>query len=401
MTIRKLLFALLCLVFMVSISIPVFASNLTKDVIATSVVSENETLSKIEKVIVQFYENKDMGTCNDISVFLDKKLAAYLADKINTQNYATRLYNTEKENYAVQVILINKERCSTELHFTFQVISTYNYVGCKDFDTEVSEEVRIIYDCENDCITDFYTPLNYYDEAIRESYSDNPLLRIPAQDIAHNQTDLKNDIDRVHTEESTISTFDDYQESSRYSSLVSANIVSYARNNYYKSQPSSGNGVVPYYDFSNIPNNWDCTNFVSHALLAGGANVYDTGGNGISSTGWYYRNINNRSSSWSSVTFLYNYLINNTHANAPTGISSIYSHNLSAWATGDILQLKFYGNSDYGHSTIITQKKYSKDGSRAYAYVTGRTSGTQYNNNQAADDMAPGGSKRTIYVYNY
>ena len=65
------------------------------------------------------------------------------------------------------------------------------------------------------------------------------------------------------------------------------------------------------------------------------------------------------------------------------------------------MQFKFSGSSNYGHSTIITKKTYSSDGARAYAYVTGRTSDTQYNNNQAADNIAPGGSKRTIMVYNY
>ena len=199
----------------------------------------------------------------------------------------------------------------------------------------------------------------------------------------------------------SIPPFDDYQEPSRYSSLVSADVVSYARNNFDKPQPNSGDGIVPYYDFSDIPGNWDCTNFVSHALLAGGANVYDTGGNGISSTGWYYRDIDNRSSSWSGVTNLYNYLINNTHSNSPSGISAIYSHNITHWGTGDILQLKFSGSTSYGHSTIITFKRFSNDGDRAYALVTGRSSDRQYNDNQAADDMAPGGSKRTIYVYNY
>ncbi|WP_281170123.1 amidase domain-containing protein [Paenibacillus pinihumi] len=58
--------------------------------------------------------------------------------------------------------------------------------------------------------------------------------------------------------------------------------------------------------------NWDCTNFVSHALLAGGAVVYDTNGTGISSTGWYYRRLSNRSSSFSGVPNLHNFLVNNT-----------------------------------------------------------------------------------------
>ncbi|MDE5964812.1 MAG: amidase domain-containing protein [Eubacterium sp.] len=70
------------------------------------------------------------------------------------------------------------------------------------------------------------------------------------------------------------------------------------------------------------------------------------------------------------------------------------------WGVGDVLQLKNSGASNYSHSTIITIKKRSTDGKRCYAYVTGRSSKTMYNNNQAADDMAPGGSKRTIMIYN-
>lgn len=64
------------------------------------------------------------------------------------------------------------------------------------------------------------------------------------------------------------------------------------------------------------------------------------------------------------------------------------------------MQFKASGSSVYSHSTIITQKKYSDDRARCYAYVTGRTSKSSYNNNTAAADMFPGGAKRTIWVYN-
>lgn len=40
--------------------------------------------------------------------------------------------------------------------------------------------------------------------------------------------------------------------------------------------------------------------------------IYDTGNSGISSTGWYFRSINNRSSSWSGVVNLYSFLTTNT-----------------------------------------------------------------------------------------
>jgi len=76
-----------------------------------------------------------------------------------------------------------------------------------------------------------------------------------------------------------------------------------------------------------------------------------------------------------------------------------YSHHDGAWETGSILQ---FGStlSNFYHSTIITEKTYSADGKKVYAYVTGRSSDIQYNNNQAVDDAAPNIQKRVISVYN-
>lgn len=73
-------------------------------------------------------------------------------------------------------------------------------------------------------------------------------------------------------------------------------IKTWVRNNYNKNEPESSTSTVPYYDFSEIPGNFDRTNFVSHALLAGGASMHDDGGVGTDQ--WYYRNLSNRSSSW-------------------------------------------------------------------------------------------------------
>ena len=113
----------------------------------------------------------------------------------------------------------------------------------------------------------------------------------------------------------------------RASSLNNTAIVNWARSNYNKNQPSPGKSSVPYFDFSEMSGAYDCTKFVSHAELAGGAKINDTGGSGISSTGWYYRNINNRSSSWSGVDQFYNYMITNTKANTAYGTTYAYSHN--------------------------------------------------------------------------
>lgn len=91
----------------------------------------------------------------------------------------------------------------------------------------------------------------------------------------------------------------------------------------------------------------------------------------------------------------------NTKKNKAAGMSYQYTLNGSTWGIGDVMQFRFNDSSTYTHSTIITIKKASSDGTRHYAYVTGRTSDTSYNNNKAASDMAAVGTQRTIMVYNY
>lgn len=400
--IKKMLVLFLLIALSFSSIVPAFA--------VTAVASEKDIVIMVENAIEMFYENKDIGGDNDLNKIMDADIVTLLTDKADTHQYVTRLYQTNKENYSVQVKLKEKETYGDQLKLKFQVISTYNYVNLQDVDTVVSEVVEILYDYEKALITDLYSPLNYYDLAVRgenlnppiKALEDNNQAFTMTSDIVSYQENLKNDIDRVYDEQLYVSTNEAGTISPlRTDMLDSDAIVEYARDNYDEDQPASGDGIVPYYDFSEISGAYDCTNFVSHALLAGGANVYDTGGSGISSTGWYYRNINNRSSSWSGVTSLYNFLVTNTHSNTAAGISFIYTHNGAYWGIGDVMQFKASGASSYSHSTIITLKEYSSDGDRAYAYVTGRTADDWFNDNQSADEMFPNGSKRTIYVYNY
>lgn len=177
------------------------------------------------------------------------------------------------------------------------------------------------------------------------------------------------------------------------SELDRTSIVNYARNNFNKRKPASGNDIVPYYDFSQIPGNYDCTNFVSHALLAGGATVYDTGD---PATGWYYWDLSNRSYSWSGVISLYDFLINND-IKGPSGRGIPYDvfnkNEEKPYEIGDILQ--FHNGQVWRHSTIITGFYYVNRNNIG-ALVTGRTSPKSYNNNQKASNIYSGAAKRVI-----
>lgn len=96
-------------------------------------------------------------------------------------------------------------------------------------------------------------------------------------------------------------------------------------------------------DFSNIGG--DCTNYVSQVLNAGGAPL-DPSGN----YKWYYYTMGNRSSSWSGVNELRNYLIGNTYT-GPEG--SYYSGYLENLKIGDLIQLRRAGQNHYYHTLVL------------------------------------------------
>lgn len=94
-----------------------------------------------------------------------------------------------------------------------------------------------------------------------------------------------------------------------------------------------------YYDFENLGG--DCTNFVSQILHFAGSpmNYYR----------WFYRDINNRSPSWTSVEDFYKFLISNK------GVGPIGREvSINEVDIGDIIQIKFPEKENYTHSVAIS-----------------------------------------------
>ncbi|MBE7074268.1 MAG: amidase [Clostridiales bacterium] len=96
-----------------------------------------------------------------------------------------------------------------------------------------------------------------------------------------------------------------------------------------------------FYHFGGIGG--DCTNFISQCLLAGGCNMQ------YSSNGWYYNSSYDRSPSWTSVSELHNFLLNNKKSGPHGEIISLNSLEI-----GDIIQLK-QNTSRFNHTVIITK----------------------------------------------
>lgn len=95
-----------------------------------------------------------------------------------------------------------------------------------------------------------------------------------------------------------------------------------------------------YYNYDKLGG--DCTNFISQCLYAGIKEMNYRG------YGWYYRDANRKSPSWTGVEYLYKFLINNKYE-GPRG--NIISR--SEIEIGDIIQLSF-NNNIYGHTLFVT-----------------------------------------------
>ena len=167
-------------------------------------------------------------------------------------------------------------------------------------------------------------------------------------------------------------------------------IKDWARENYNQDDPVSSSSSVPYYDFSEITDAYDCTNFASHALLAGGATLHDDGGSGIVGTDqWYYRSLANRSSSWAGVNQLYQFLTRSNPGSSNKGpYGTLLDLTYANAYTGDIVQ--GHNGTTWRHSTVVTKFENSK------VYVTGRTGDGSYNDNQLATTIY--GTQRLIHL---
>lgn len=109
--------------------------------------------------------------------------------------------------------------------------------------------------------------------------------------------------------------------------------IEYARKWAYSRNPK-------YYNFDLIGG--DCTNFVSQCIYEGCPVMNHT-----KDIGWYYKNGNNKSPSWTGVEFLYNFLIKNKSV-GPYGRET----EILNIEKGDVIQLSFDGQL-FSHSLII------------------------------------------------
>lgn len=97
-----------------------------------------------------------------------------------------------------------------------------------------------------------------------------------------------------------------------------------------------------YYNYDSVGG--DCTNFVSQCIFNGCKTM------NYNKNGWYYKNGNDKSPSWTGVEFLSDFLLNNKSVGPFAKIATIDELEI-----GDIIQLSFDGHT-FGHSLFIVEK---------------------------------------------
>ncbi|MBR4744702.1 MAG: amidase domain-containing protein [Oscillospiraceae bacterium] len=147
--------------------------------------------------------------------------------------------------------------------------------------------------------------------------------------------------------------------------------------------PVASSSAYSYGDFSSN-GSYDCTNFISHCMLAGNFSM-QTG-----TYGWYFNSFDDRSAAWSSVNLFYEFVIYNYQStgvkcsgyNATFNETNVYDFTYSTRPrNGDVLQVKYnysggYGFPSFGHSLLIQTIGLYGD-----IFVTWRSDSTHYGYN--------------------
>lgn len=392
----------------IAMALIIFITN-TVFVNASEEIDMSDAFELAEEFLTEYYYAIDQGRDYDYSKYTSSLyFLEYINTQIESQAYAKKIYDVpEKLNYSVNVEFIDLKdlgNCimlETLSHVRFQYITS-------DYQSGYGEtNYFLIANGSNGLeIKDWYITSNPYCEQVRGTLgNEDPTLwekQKIASGILNEQVMWREDITysygryvqemfgfEITSEEDT----DDMQPTSIDASpdyLDKNKIVTWALNNCSKKTPTTGDSsqVSTYYDFSTISGNYDCTNFASHALLAGGATMNTSSTSG--DTAWYYKSLSDRTSSWSGVDKFYSFLTHNK-STGPAGTEVSYTTSSSRnFEKGDIIQLKeSTTGTTWTHTTIITG--FDRSGN---ALVTGRSKYTTdnvnnkgYNYNDAVSDL--------------
>lgn len=391
-------------------------------------VSSSALLDKCMEIgknfIHDYYYTIDMKKDMDINQYVNKKeVFQYIDLKHEIMKNRKVRSNINVSDFSVDTSCYDYDVTDNKVEITYNVKVKHQYTGCDEM-SESGQRVKLGFENNNGLIsiTDYFEitdfdinvslaqkkSVNTERVAVSSNENNSYKLDFGAESIKilkdtlteensfYDKLDLKAELYK----KDEISISDGRIDSNNYvgilsvSSTVRNNMATYATANCTKASPSSGNSsYASYYDFSQISGAHDCTNFMSHCLLAGGAVE--------NHNKWYYDSLSARSPSWSGVDQFHDFIVSNTGTGPKAeGESLAYScpPQYINWEKGDVIQLKEanYNPTGFGHSTMVTGT-YAQNSYVTIPMVTSRTGVDWYTKNEILTEKYPIGSKIVDY----
>lgn len=319
---------------------------------------DNDKYTNIKETVESFfedYENSfdkgviDSSMYSDYFVFDNK-----YNTKLNIAIIDTMLYRriVIKKEYPGNLSELNKnltfnynciEVNDNVADMNVTVTKTFNYESYPDIESATRDNYSISLKQEEDSwkIVEIE---NFVDDIMKVQLDDSNVNLESIESIKTYRDGILDNVQSYFSDTSSSVLKPTAASSTRSTTYNGSGAVTYALNHALNYNDN-------YYDFNAYGG--DCTNFVSQCMFEGG-NLPMHYGSSYTNTCWYYTTSTNRSSSWTGVEELYDYIFGST-----SKINASHS-NWSSVGGGDIIQL-VSGGEGY-HSLIITGIAYSSYG---------------------------------------
>ncbi len=352
--------------------------------------------------------------------FLSSIKSSNLLDYLSTKIEWLSSISADKENINISTELLEQEITQSSINLCLDVQVSFNYVGnttksglerCVQIVLSNDYNPQILDVFINDNVDDYFRgDADLMSATYDCSYwSDDTLSLAIVSDISNiSEAEYTNtDMSKVSFCETSALDKSDIELVASASSAITTTqrnrIVNYALANCDVDSPASGNSTLisKYYDFSQIAGNYDCTNFTSHCLLAGGAKFNET-----KNTGWYYKSMSDRTPAWSSVKSFHDFISNNSGSGPQAKIKSFTIYcpmSQMSCELGDIVQIDKGIDGVYDHNVVVTDfYKYNN-----YSYIamvsgrSGSSSGLSHwkDNNEVYDEVYPISTNRARVIH--
>lgn len=236
--------------------------------------NDNVFTGKYDSMVKEYVLKQRNCIDNGVKFVEDENASEELNNYLNIQETTSDFYLT-KEKYNAVAKILEKEQINDLIYFKVNVEANWVYEGSTD-ESGYAKNIDVLINKNTGKIVDYYD-INSFTLAVRgeiDIRDENHRLTKELVETSLEKYNKKMSETQKMIEESIKE--DNEKLDARKASVTRASyswidhdgVVQWARDNYYKTSPTSGRpGTVSYYDFSQISGAYDCTNFISHALL--------------------------------------------------------------------------------------------------------------------------------------